>query len=318
MSPNLSNDVFSLPPTDCLISLPQFAVLEVAGTEARAFLHAQLTSDVKALTATRAQFSAWCSAQGRMRVNFLLYVRPAAAGEALHLLMRAERLPEIRRDLQKYVLRAKVQLTARADLGCLGLCGAQAPSFLKDAGFTRAPPPENAALGVSAREEETLIRLPDGRCLLTAPQARLAGYVERLAAQLPVADFSYWQWQDIRAALPWIGNATAGAFVPQMLDFEKVGVSFKKGCYPGQEVIARAQYLGEVKRRLYRLIASRPLQVGEDLRVADDVQRAVGKVLAAAPIPFEPERHAALAVLLDAAAPDLAPIQAFRVQRTED
>jgi folate-binding Fe-S cluster repair protein YgfZ len=99
-----------------------------------------------------------------------------------------------------------------------------------------------------------------------------------------------------------------------MLDFEKVGVSFKKGCYPGQEIIARAQYLGEVKRHLYRLAASRPLQTGEDLYAAANPERAAGKVLAAAPIPGEPERHAALAVLLDDSAHDLARIPAERLR----
>jgi folate-binding protein YgfZ len=299
------------PEADCFLPLPQFALLEVAGTDARAFLHAQLTSDVKALTATHAQFSAWCTAQGRMLANFILYVHPAPEGETLRLLLKAERLPEIRQRLQKYVLRARVTLAARDDLAHLGLCSARAAALLEAAGF--ALPPEDAMLGMRARDENTLIRLPDGRYLLTAPQASLnEGMVKRLAAQLPVADAPYWQWRDICAALPWIDNATAEAFVPQMLDFEKVGVSFRKGCYPGQEVIARAQYLGEVKRHLYRLAASRPLRAGEDLRAADDPECLIGKVIVTAPVPDAPERHVALAVLRDADIGRLADIQAER------
>ncbi|MDR3159530.1 MAG: folate-binding protein [Zoogloeaceae bacterium] len=304
---------FSPPQTaaDGFLPLPQFSLLEVAGGEARAFLHAQLTSDVRAPNITNAQFSAWCTAQGRMLANFILYSCPGADGEeTLRLLMRADRLPEILQRLQKYVLRAKVRLTARADLGHLGLCGAQSSSLLKTAGF--APPPQDAMLGVSARDAATLIRLPDGRYLLTAPQPLLEEYGKRFAAHLPAIDAQYWQWLDIRAALPWIGSATAEAFVPQMLGFEKIGVSFQKGCYPGQEIIARAQYLGEVKRHLYRLAAFRPIEDGEDLYANHDPSDAIGKVIAAAPVPGEPGRHAALAVVLDARVPGLSPIQAQR------
>ncbi|MDR1351579.1 MAG: folate-binding protein [Zoogloeaceae bacterium] len=310
---NAASSAFPLPQTEAngLIPLPQFALLEVAGSEARAFLHTQLTSDVKALTATNAQFSAWCNAQGRMLANFILYARPAAAGETLRLLFAAELLPTIQARLQKYVLRSKVSFTARSDLGHLGLCGAQLPALLQAAGFALFP--EDAALGVSTHDETTLIRLPDGRYLLTAPQPLLTEYAERLAAQLSVADAQYWQWRDIRAALPWIGNATTEAFVPQMLGFEKIGVSFKKGCYPGQEIIARAQYLGEVKRHLYRLAASRPMQVGEDLYADDDPRQTIGKILTAAPISDEPGQYTALAVLLDARAHSLAHIQTQRL-----
>ncbi|MDR0736830.1 MAG: folate-binding protein [Zoogloeaceae bacterium] len=314
-----SNAAAFFPPSwaaaDGLVLLPQFALLEVAGSGARAFLHTQLTSDVKALGATNAQFSAWCNAQGRMLVNFILHARPAAGGETFCLFMRADRLQGILQRLQKYVLRAKVSLTTRSDLGYLGLCGTKLPSLLKTAGF--APPPEDAMLGVSAQDETTLIRLPDGRCLLAAPQSLLKEYAERFAAQLPTVDASYWQWRDICAALPWIDNATAEAFVPQMLDFEKTGVSFQKGCYPGQEIIARAQYLGEVKRHLYRLFASRPMLPGEDLYADSEPRQAVGKVIAAAPVPNDPGRHAALAVLQDAHAHDIAPIQAQRTAYTQ-
>jgi folate-binding protein YgfZ len=293
------------------VLLPQFALLEVAGEEARAFLHAQLTSDVRALNATNAQFSAWCTAQGRMLANFILHVQPAAEGETLRLLLCAERLPEIQSRLQKYVLRTKVKLTARTDWGILGLCGADLPALLKNAGFS--PLPEEGMLGICAHAQTTLIRLPDGGYLLAAPQALLNEYTEHLAAQLPAVDAKYWQWRDICAALPWIGNATAEAFVPQMLGFEKIGVSFQKGCYPGQEIIARAQYLGEVKRHLYHLTASRAMQVGEDLRAADDPSNTVGKVITTAPVPGQSGRHVALAVLLDAHAHNLADIQTQRL-----
>ena len=254
-----------------------------------------------------------------MLVNVILHAhRDAAGDETLRLFMRADRLPEILRRLQKYVLRAKVSLAARFDLGVLGVCGA---SFLSTA-FGFAPPPENAALSVSARDETTIIRLPDDRCLITAPRVLLDKYARRFAARCPAADVQYWQWRDICAALPWIENATAEAFVPQMLDFEKTGVSFRKGCYPGQEIIARAHYQGEVKRHLYRLAAPSPLRIGEDLYANADPRQPIGKVIAAAPVPHDPGRHAALVVLLDAHAHDLAPLQpqrlAYAGQKTED
>ncbi|MDR1888117.1 MAG: folate-binding protein [Zoogloeaceae bacterium] len=282
------------------------ASLEISGADARAFLHNQFTNDVKSLQTAQAQLSAWCTAKGRVVANFILYpLASDEAGDTFRLLLSPELLPNFIKRLQMYVLRSRVKLTRLSGaFGHLGLSGANSTDALTAIGL----PAPKTPLSVATQGETSIIRLPDGRFILTAPEESLYAFQQQLSAQTRIQPTSQtaWAWLDIQAALPWITAATTEAFVPQMMDFEKMsGVSFTKGCYPGQEIVARSQYLGQVKRHLYRVASEHPLTAGEELHSPASSGQAAGKVVTAAAAIDPTGAYAALAVVLDAAAADL-------------
>jgi folate-binding protein YgfZ len=208
--------------------LTRYGLLCVTGTDARAFLHAQLTNDIEHLPADRAVLAGWCSAKGRLLASFL--VVPAADGFLLQL-ARDLAAPVAKR-LSMFILRAKVKITDESESWeQFGVWGTQ---------FSN---PE-----VSWRGKVVTVRVGDARFLELAPRGEI---------QEPAnADEAQWALQEIRAGRPLITSATQDQFVPQMVNFEQIGaVDFKKGCYPGQEIVARAQYRGQVKRRMVHATA---------------------------------------------------------------
>jgi folate-binding protein YgfZ len=205
--------------------LSRYGLLNVTGADARAFLHAQLTNDVQHLPADRAALAGWCSAKGRLLASFL--VIPAADGFLLQL-ARDLAAPVAKR-LSMFVLRAKVKIADVSD--------AWAQFGVWDADFQQ---PDVAWEGDRAR-----VRIGERRYLELAPESEASPSLNANA------DESQWTLQEVRAGRPLITAATQDQFVPQMVNLEQLGgVDFKKGCYPGQEIVARAQYRGQVKRRM--------------------------------------------------------------------
>jgi folate-binding protein YgfZ len=287
-----------------LTPLTQLATLAVEGGDARDFLHKQLTQDVQTLAPGELRLAAWCSPKGRMLANFLVHALPAGQTPAacFHLLTAAELLPDVSKRLQMFVLRAQVRISGlRMQRVHVGLAGPATLAALAAAGL---PYPEKRLGSAVDAAGQSVCRLADDRCIVSAPPENLARLWPILAAHARPVGRAAWDWLDIQAPMPWITAATREEFVPQMLDFEQLGgLNFKKGCYPGQEVVARAQYLGKVKRHLYRIHGPQPLAAGENLYAPASPEQAVGKVVLAAP---EPEGgHVALAVLLATAAADL-------------
>ncbi len=262
--------------------LAHLALFECAGEDAKSFLHNQLTSDVNHLETASAQHSAWCSAKGRMLASFVLYRRE----NAYRALLYADLLAETLKRLQIYVLRSKVKLLPLSgDHVLIGLSGAKAVAALEAVGLT---PPANP-LETTEFSGGTLIRLDARRFILTVESAQAAACWQALcsspASPVPVGTAA-WQWLDIQAGTPWISAATREEFVPQMVNFDKIGgVSFRKGCYPGQEVVARAHHLGRVKRHLYRLHVDGPITAGQSLTAPGNAELAGGKIVNAAPSP---------------------------------
>lgn len=259
--------------------LPHLGLIDAGGEEVKAFLHSQLTSDINHLAADQAQHSAWCTAKGRMLASFVVW----REGDAYRLALAAELAEPILKRLQMFVLRAKVKL---ADLSSntvlLGLAGPRAEAALAAAGLPLPGPQLTTAAAADVR----VIRLDHERFLIGAPvPAALALWPLLTAIARPVG-VGPWRWLDIRAGLPLVTGATREEFVPQMADFEKIGgVSFHKGCYPGQEIVARTQYLGKVKRHLYRLVSTSTLQAGDELHSPDHPDQACGKIVTGAPSP---------------------------------
>ncbi|GHU03430.1 folate-binding protein [Betaproteobacteria bacterium] len=276
--------------------LTQFNLIGCAGEDAKSFLHNQLTSDVNHLEAANAQYSAWCSPKGRMLASFVLFRRELNNTGYLALLS-ADLREFIQKRLQVYVLRSKVKISEySADYEIIGLSGPQAVSALQNAGL-EAPAVAMAATGFT---DASVIRLDDKRYIVVAASGPAARIWRQLAAIATPVGAPVWQWLDLAAGIPWITGATKEAFVPQMVNFDKIGgVSFHKGCYPGQEVVARARYLGKIKRHLYRARAASPITAGMSIFSSQTPDQSCGQIANAAAAPgggFD-----ALAVILEEA-----------------
>ena len=235
-----------------IAKLEQYGLLQVSGEDARAFLHAQLTNDVEHLTPGTARYAGWCSAKGRLLATFL--VMPRAGGFLLQL--SRDLVPIVAKRLQMFVLRSKVRIS-------------DATGEWLQYGLWEALP--GGDLSVRQAEDRIEVAIDANRTLLMTKTPQIAD----TAAE-------EWALDEIRAGRPLIVQSTQDQFVPQMVNFELAGgVDFKKGCYPGQEVVARAQYRGAVKRRMYHLRGA-ALQPGQDLYSDDMPGQASGTVVNAA------------------------------------
>ena len=273
------------------------ALLAVSGDDAAAFLHGQLTNEVQALPAGAAQWNGWCSAKGRLLATFLLLRR---AGDFL-VLLPAEIAPGIAKRLRMYVLRSKVKIE-EAPLERIGLSGAGAAELVA-ARFGAAPPP----MASVEREGASCVALDAARFVIFAPAERAAALWDAFARQATPVGRDAWEWTSIRAGIPTVVAKTQEEFVPQMANFELVGgVSFKKGCYTGQEIVARTQYRGILKKRmaLAHVDGPRP-SPGDTIHTPAFGEQAAGMVVSAAPSPEGGHDLLAVAQLEGIAAGDL-------------
>jgi len=265
---------------DLAAPLAQFGLLAIAGDDARSFLHSQLSCDVQGLTEARATYGCYCSPRGRVLANFLLWQEP----DGFRMLLPRSVVPGVRERLQRFVLRAAVTLAERNDDELvLGLAG---PSAFEAATGMAGPVP-HGLLHLARLDGITAIAVPGQRLLWVAPLRWGPALWEHLARALRPVGAGCWAWLDIVAGLPWIEAAAQDEFVPQMANLELMGaVNFQKGCYPGQEIVARTQHLGRPKRRLRlaHVAAERPPAAGDKL-VADQGDQAVGMVVNAALAP---------------------------------
>lgn len=228
-----------------LCDLSQFGVIRVSGEEAQGFLHNLFSSDVNALTPQHALPSSFNTAKGRALATFLIWRNPAEF--FLHL--PSSLLAPIQKKLSMYVLRAKVKIANASDeVVCLGLSGTSAAALLQQ----HFPALPQNPLDAVQHEDGIVIRLAADRFqIVTAPQQAQTLWQQLGTAAKPVGS-PCWDWLNIRAGIPVILPQTQEAFVPQMANLDLTGaVNFKKGCYPGQEIVARMQYLGKNKRRMY-------------------------------------------------------------------
>lgn len=263
-----------------LVDLSDNALLAVTGDDAAAFLHAQLTNDVQSLPLGAAQWNGWCSPKGRLLATFLL-LRTA---DGFLVMLPAAIAPAIAKRLAMFVLRAKARI-ADASEGTvrLGFAGKTAAVMVaRHWGFT--PDPMRSV----EHEGATCIALDAERFAILVPAQRAPELWTRLAESATPAGPDAWTWSLIQAGIPTITAPTQEAFVPQMANFELVGgVSFRKGCYPGQEIVARTQYRGILKRRMaiaHHAGGHRPAP-GESVYSAAFGDQAAGAIVNAAPAP---------------------------------
>lgn len=251
------------------LRLSDWALISAQGPDAAAFLHGQLTQDVLHLTPTQARLAAYCTAKGRMLASFIVLRR---ASDCVWLLTPQETLAATLKRLRMFVLRAQVSLTEiSADWAVWGLLG---PESATESGAAFAYPAwvcsQNDPQGVT-------LGLPCGGGLTRAMRIQAAAAPAPAAASAAQA---LWDWAEVHAGLAWVRAAGVEAFVPQMLNYESLdGVNFKKGCYPGQEVVARSQFRGTLKRRTYLAHSTAAPSVGADVWAASDPTQPCGVVL---------------------------------------
>ena len=252
--------------------LPHLGVIRVDGADAASFLQGQLTQDFVLLQDNQARLAAYLSPKGRMLASFIGLRRSSTE---LLLVCSRDLLPATLKRLSMFVLRAKARLTdASADFQCWGLAG---DALLSIAG-SALPAWSKAEFG-SASVVHLYPAESQPRALLVAPADAPAPTGPALAPGL-------WDWSEVRSGVATLTAPVVDAFVPQMLNYESIGgVNFKKGCYPGQEVVARSQFRGTLKRRTYLAHAPSALAVGAEVFAPEDAEQPVGTVVQSAAAP---------------------------------
>lgn len=291
---------FSKPPeggTACL-PLDGLGLIRATGPEAQSFLQSQLSNDSKLLTPTQGQLSGYCSPKGRLLAVFtMLQLGVDDFALALPIALAA---PTLKR-LKMFVLRSKLTLAdASTELPALGLMGDQVSDALSAQGFI-VP---SSDYGVAQHDGAWLLRRPGPlpRFELRAPPTRLAALQQAL--NLPPASAEDWALAELLAGIPQVTAETVDHFVPQTINLDTAGgVSFTKGCYPGQEIVARVHYLGRVKQRLR--LAQCPQALAPGTGLLDANGKSVAEVMAAAE---HPQAGAVLSLSLDLAHADTAPL----------
>lgn len=251
--------------------LPHLGVIRAQGADAASFLHGQLTQDFALLGPGQARLAAFCTAKGRMLASF---IGLRAGEDEILLVCSRDVLPAALKRLSMFVLRAKVKLTdASAEHVLCGIAG----DALAPLGAGEVPWSLTRAAGGH------LVRLYHADDFPRALWVAAAGTAPPPG---PAMETGLWQWSEVRSGVATVTGPIVEAFVPQMLNYESVGgVNFKKGCYPGQEVVARSQFRGTLKRRAFIVHADAELVAGQEVFQMDDPEQPAGLIAQAARSP---------------------------------
>ena len=250
-------------------SLPTLGVIQAQGEDASNFLHNQLSNDVLLLPVGQSRLAAFCSPKGRMQASFIVM---KIAPETVLLVLSQDLLAQTLKRLSMFVLRAKVKMSdATSQWQLRGLLGNNAVTEAGGAAPWQTRVQDGAH--TVALYPAVLSDAPIPRALWIAP----AGHTLPAGADLPA---EVWQWAEVMSGVTLVNQAVFEAFVPQMLNYESVGgVNFKKGCYPGQEVVARSQFRGTLKRRLALVHSPVLLTAGQEVFTPEDPEQACATVV---------------------------------------
>ncbi|MEP6588604.1 MAG: folate-binding protein, partial [Polaromonas sp.] len=214
-----------------IAKLTQLGVIRAVGEDAVKFLQGQLTQDVALLDLTQARLAAFCNAKGRMQASFVLFKR---SQEDVLLVCSRDILAATLKRLSMFVMRAKAKLSDASDE--FSLYGVAGSAIEPIAGAARP------AWTKTDIDDATMVFLYPGA---GQPRAMWCAPADSVAPQGTAMDLDLWQWLEVQSGIAMITQPIFEAFVPQMLNYESVGgVNFKKGCYPGQEIVARSQFRG--------------------------------------------------------------------------
>jgi len=264
-----------------LVDLSHFGLIEFSGDEAALFLQGQLSCDVESLQIWRAQYGSYSNPKGRMLASFLLW----RTADAYYMLLPRSLCEAVRKQISMFILRSKVKVAnVNNDWALLGISGQYADTALnKIIGKTPA-----SLMEVLNMENAIVLKLSATRFQIMIPSAHVSTILTALGNETEPAGHATWDLLDIRAGIPFIIPETQEQFVPQMANLDLIGgVSFSKGCYPGQEIVARMHYLGKLKQRMYlaQIDTANPPHAGDKLFSSALGKQAVGTIVNAAPVP---------------------------------
>ena len=281
-----------------LTKLDNLCVYQVTGDDAHSFLQGQFSNDIEMVNETNAQLTSYSTPKGRMLAIFYVCKR----SDHYLLITSRDIADDVMKRLQMYVMRSKVVISKLDNEMVLGLSNDTDGTVLK---HLNLPKPESDYQTTSV-DNLISIQIPgiQSRYLIIGDQASLAELNQISPEIVYVYTSDYWQWLDIMSGIPTVTAATQEAFVPQMANMELInGVSFSKGCYPGQEVVARLHYLGNANRRMFRV----EVQSENDLHSGDEIftsnsNQAVGKFLSVTKV--DNAKYAGLAIVRTEAVKD--------------
>jgi tRNA-modifying protein YgfZ len=280
------NEIAATKSGNILCDLSHLGLLEISGADAAIFLQGQVSNDTLLLNGSIAHFSAYCNPKGRMLALFLAFAHHnLALGHHLHLQFNRELLEPIMKRLKMYVMRSKVEIKDVSDSTIkFGINGPQAASLL--AGSFASIPTQDYQL--VTLDNGAILKLPTiaghARFQIFTDSTNAPIILDALKADCQSVNKACWDWLDIQMGIPDVSLKTQEQFVPQMLNIDLLGgINFKKGCYTGQEIVARTHYLGSVKRRTY--LAELASEIAPDAgdKIVDAAQNEVGQIVRVAP-----------------------------------
>ncbi|MDV6345653.1 folate-binding protein YgfZ [Nitrosomonas sp. Is37] len=268
-----------------LVDLSNFGLIHFSGEEVLTFLQGQLTCDLRKIDHQTAQYGSYCTPKGRILANFIIWSH--ADHNEYFMQLPSTLLEAISKRLSMYILRAKVRLNDSSDsLIRIGIAGNKAKLLIEEIFHSIALP--ISPLGIIHTEQGSILCQDINRYeIITTLDHAVMIWPHLALKATPVGTFC-WDWLEIKAGIPVILPITQEQFIPQMVNFDVTGgVSFQKGCYPGQEIIARTQYLGKLKRRMYlvNIASSQPVMAGDQLFSAELLEQSCGMIVNATPSP---------------------------------
>jgi folate-binding protein YgfZ len=274
----ISNDLDVQFPTyqqeiaNSITAILHLSVIKVTGTDAAQFLQGQLTCNINELTESTSFFSAFCNAKGRV-ISTLLIIKIA---DAFLLIMPNKLIDKVIKKLQMYILRSDVNLQNVSEELCLmGLTSHGKHLF--------QPVPEKDFSAINTTT--AIIKFPSttSRYLIIGPTEHTISLWTQLVQQYnaDAINSSAWAYQDVSAGIPWLTKSSSEEFIPQMLNIDDLGgISFNKGCYTGQEIIARTHYLGKAKRKLFLAECAKTAMIDTNIQlISEETEQPFGKVL---------------------------------------
>lgn len=267
----------------CISPLTHYGIIAISGPDAPAFIQNQFSNDVRLVSANHSQLNAYCSPKGRV----LAFFRLLLLHDRYLLILPKERLTAIQQRLKMFVLMSQVTIEDISEqLALVGCCGGDTEDNLKKH-FAELP-----ELGECKEENQTfVINVSNSRqqYIVLGPTSAMPEIWNQLSESATITGPHMWQWHSIQAGIPEVYENTADEFVPQMLNLHSINaINFKKGCYPGQEVVARMHYLGKQKRRMYLGWIggnSKPLPGENLISKQDPGGQSVGKIVCATQAP---------------------------------
>lgn len=242
-------------------NLNSFAVIEIAGNDATAFLQAQLTSDITTIKTDDAQFSSWCTPQGRIITTMLVYKNK----NSYYILLPKALKDDFQKKISIYILRSKVTITSRDNL--THITGISGKEFIQEIKNHLTKEKYTDALFIEIPDQ-------DSNRIILATKESLLEKIPKIDANINDAYIEHWKDLDIQSGMVWITEQTSNKLLPQDIDLEKLNaLSHNKGCYPGQEIIARLHFRGKAKYGLYKGNFSSDQElptIGERLYLPDD------------------------------------------------